>query len=85
MMIHCRSCSALVATVTFDVAEEYPSECPECSRLGAAVVFAGAAPPAATCASCEHFPRCAWLIQRGGEDVSCDWEPSRYARAVVRS
>jgi hypothetical protein len=41
-------------------------------------------PLGATCADCVHYTRtCSWLISYSGQEVQCDWSPSKFrARAV---
>lgn len=31
-----------------------------------------------TCKNCKHFPKCTWLLSFTGEEISCDWIPSRF-------
>lgn len=31
-----------------------------------------------TCKDCIHFDRCSWLLSLTGEEVACDWIPSKF-------
>lgn len=30
------------------------------------------------CDDCKWLKRCVWLLQREGDEVQCDWSPSRF-------
>lgn len=36
-------------------------------------------PDGRTCRDCRHLAKCRFLISREGDEIECDWSPSRFA------
>lgn len=42
-------------------------------------------PKGKTCDDCIHIKRCSWLILRVGNEIMCDWYPSKFIERQMES